>query len=373
MHTAIMIDEGRWRSERAWLNRTVVGLVSAGVQVTRVVPEEDSPDQSVALTASIPLVKQSLPWSQRAQRQRLTSQLGAAGVTLIHALGVDTWSTAVRAGEALGIPVIIDIWARAELSQAIKYARSNTVAGVFAASEGLARSLKKKLDPALIAMIPMGVYIPDLTKEILGGGGGAGAGGGGGENTEGVGAILAGRGAVFDDLAGLLDGFAAVHSKYPESMLFADLDPGMSRRIWDLARRRGILDSFSLIPSVEENRKLVLQADLLLVPTATGRSSSFVLEAMASPMVPILRYDPFVSQPTDREGGRLLEGSTGAIWTDVLDEIIADREHGRVLADGARDWVAATHRMSWQINAMQEAYELILTGGAVRLPISNEG
>ncbi len=361
MHAAIMIDETRWRTERAWFNRTVVGLVAAGVQVTRVVPDEDANDQSVALTASIPLLAPKLPWSQRTQRQHFISQLDDAGVSFIHAMGAQVWQAAIKVGTELNIPVILDIWSRQNLKEVVKYARSSAVAAVFAASEGLAEALKTKLDPALVCLIPMGVYIPDQTKEVLS------------PDKDGVAAILAGRGAIFDDLAGLMDGFAAIHSKFPQSMLFGDLDSWMSKRIWELARKRGILDSFSLIPSVEENRKLVLQADLLLVPTATGRSSSFVLEAMASPMVPILRYDPFVSQPVDRDGGRLLEGSSSGIWSEVLDEVIANKEHGRVLSDGARDWVAATHRMSGQVAKMFDAYELILTGGAVRLPGQNKG
>jgi len=356
MHTAIMIDQPRFRLERAWFNRTVVGLVSAGVQVTRIIPESDPDDDRVSLTASVQVRSANLPWSRRASRDRLAAQLKSGDVSLIHAMGMGVWSDAVEVAGMLEVPVVLDVWSKRGLGHIGRFAKSRVVAAVFAASEGMAGELRKKIEPGLVCTIPIGVYIPEVDKEVLC------------SPERGWAAILSGQGVKTNDLANLIDGFASAHARYPECMLFADLDHKTSARAWDLGKRRGILDSFSLIPSLDQNRRLVMKADILLVPSATGRSSSFLLEAMASPMVAVMAEDPLVSQPADQRGGVLLREIESSNWSAALEKILTQRDFGQQLAEGARSWVAEKHPMSLQVSRMYEAYETVLPGGSVRLP-----
>lgn len=355
MHSAIMIDQHRFRFERAWFNRTVVGLVSAGVQVTRIIPESDPDDDRVALTASVEVRSAKLPWLRRASRDRLAARLNSADISLIHAMGMGVWNDAVEVAKMLEVPVVLDVWSKRGLGQIGRFAKSASVAAVFAACEGMAGELRKKIEPGLVCTIPIGVYIPEGDKEVLC------------SPERGWAAILAGQGVKTNDLANLMDGFTAAHARYPECMLFADLDHKMSARAWDLAKRRGILDSFSLLPSLDQNRRLVMKADLLLVPSATGRSSSFLLEAMASPMVAVMAEDLLVSQPADQRAGVVLREVGSSDWSAALEKILTQHEFGQRLAEGARSWVAQKHAMSVQVSRMYEAYETVLTGGSVRL------
>ncbi len=363
MHIAIMIDHRRFNDERAWFNRTVVGLVSAGVQVTRIVPEEDPDDQCVSLTASVLLEQSIMPWARKSRLESLADQLKSAGVSLIHAMGRSVWHHAVEVGSLADCPVVLDIWAARDVRHVARLSRSATVSGVFSPTTGLTELLKKHINPSLVCTIPIGVHLSEERKNILGDSNLA-------ENTTDSlhpVAVLAGAEARLEHLNEIIDGFAALHATYPGCMLFADIDPAISSKVWLRAQKRGILEAFSMIPSVNRHRRLVMKADILLMPAPTGRSSSFPLEAMAGLMIPIMALDETVSQPTDPKTARLLDQPTAEDWCRVLREILENPEQSRQMATAARDWVAREHRMSSQVSDSYDAYEMVLTGGTVQL------
>ena len=103
------------------------------------------------------------------------------------------------------------------------------------------------------------------------------------------------------------------------------------------------------------------------MPAPTGRSASFPLEAMAGLMIPVMARDETVSQPKDPKTACLLDQPNAEDWCRVLREILENPEQSRQMASAARDWVAREHRMSSQISDSFDAYEMVLTGGAVRL------
>ena len=369
MHIATMIDHQRFRDERGWFNRTVVGLVSAGVQVTRVVPEENSDDQRVSLTASIRMEPSAMPWARRSCLESVAAQLKTGGVSLIHAMGRGVWRDAVEVGARAGCPVVFDIWSAGDVRYAVKLSKSDGVSGIFASTSGLADELRRYIDPALVCTIPIGVHLSEEGKSLFG----DGEQGEMGETDPQPVAVLAGSGAKLEHLYAIIDGFAGMRAEQSGCMLFADIDSSNSGKVWARAQKRGILDGFSMIPSVDLHRRLVMKADILLMPATSGRSSSFTLEAMAGLMVPVMVRDERVSQPPDKIAACLLDDPKAEDWQRVLREIVADPVKSCAIAREARNWVAREHRMSGQISDTYDAYEMVLTGGSVRLDPGRAG
>lgn len=356
MHAALLIDPGHLQRERDWYNRTVVGLLSSGVRITRIMPESELAHDRVALaplvTYHVPLVQALARWRLLTPPQPLTEE----PPNLIHAMGRGAWMPGLAYARHLDCPLVLSIWSEDELKQAVRFARDRHVAGLLPATAELAAELKLVVDPALVCTVPIGVFVPPKARRIFD------------ESTVGVAGILAGHGAPLRAVRIVLDAFAEIASSRPRTMFFADLDPGVDDGAWKHGDRLGILDQLSIIPSVHQHRDLVLNADLLVIPHNTGFAGSFMLEAMAHPMFTVAARDPLLPELSSKPCARIVDAPEDPeAWIDAIQEILSDADEARRLAARAREQVAEDHPMSRQITLLHDVYEKILTGGALKL------
>ncbi len=383
MHVALIIDDDRLQLEQNWVNRIVVGLISVGARVTRLLPEDQPGDQRVALTPVLQYRKNRIPWLDRPDRERLVKQLLAAKPDVLHAMGVGAWDVGLELARAIGCPLVLDIWSATDIAPAVKRTKSSsTVAALIAANESIGATLRDKVEPDLVNVIPIGVYLPESSRPILTNLNVQEAvkqdDAQSSEDTSpsllgGVAAVVMGRGATLSAVQPLLSGFAAIATKYPELMLFADFNEQVSHQAWALAGKLGIRSRMSLIPSVLQHRSSVLGADLLLIPHNTLAANSMLLEALAVPMQVISVVNESIDLLTPHElddtnnGILLLDSGKPKAWATTLTTVLADPHatHKRVML--SRAIIEKRHTTSRQAMMLYETYETILTGDAVKL------
>lgn len=355
MLVALMIDEEIGRCERDWFNRTVVGLISARQRVVRLLPDTMPDDPRVALTPRLTYRASGLPWTLSASIRQMAESLQSPKPDVIHAIGAGAWRGAMTLAGLLDCPVALSVWSREEARAAQRHASSAHLGAVLPAGEALARLCGRGVPRELIQTVPIGVYVAPEPHRILA------------QVEFSVAVVLAGRGAPYSAIEGVIDGFALVAPDFRQVTVFADLDEAVKARAWRRAGDRSVRDQFSLIPDVLEHRELVLSASVLAVPFATGRNNSFLLQAMAAPMATIAVPDPYIDVLYGQDAATLLEHVEPAAWATALRRLLSSPDAARERAESARRIIAQRHSMSAQSDLLCATYERMVTGGNVTL------
>ncbi|GEM_PF-3689377 len=356
MLVALMIDDEIGRCERDWFNRTVVGLLSAGHRVVRLLPDTQPDDPRVALTPHFIYRISGLPWTVNASIRQLCESLQSSKPDVIHAVGAGSWHGALMLAGLLDCPVALSVWSREQAKLVQRHAASANLGAVLPAGEALARDCARSVSRDLIQIVPIGVYVAPEPHRILA------------QVEFSVAVILAGSGAPYAAVECLIDGFAMVAPDFPQVTVFADIDEAVKARSWKRAGDRSVRNQFSIIPDVLEHRELVLSASVLVVPSPTGRNTSFLLQAMAAPMATVAARDAYVDVLDDNDAATILDHIEPAAWATALRRLLSSPDAARERAESARRIIAERHSMSAQSDLLSSTYDRMLTGGNVTLP-----
>lgn len=361
LHVAVIVDEPRLRRERDWFSRTVVGLMSAGVRVTRILPRGVESDDRLALSPEVRYEQGGVWWMRSHWESELAASFGSTTLSVVHAMGRDVWRDAIALGTEHQCPVVLDVWSRREISAAASRARLPIVGGLFAASEALGNALKRKVPEPIVRVVPIGVYTPSEPRPILS------------DMKHGITALVLGWGASLRDVCRMLDGFALIKERFDQFMLFLDLDPRIEDRAWSHAADRGLLEKVSLIPNLEENRQLATGVDLVLIPSVIGEERSIVLQLMAQSAATIAVTDPLSDVLREPGFAKLLKRPTPEQWAQTLREALEEPSITREWAAAGRTMVAQRFSMNRQIEILFDSYTTIVSGGTSKLLDRREG
>ena len=355
MLVALMIDDEIGRGERDWFNRTVIGLLSSGRRVVRLLPEHQLDDPRVALTAHFTYRTTGLPWTLRASIRQLADSLQGGVPDVIHAIGSGSWPGAMALAGLLECPVALSVWSREEARFAQRHAASPCLGALLPAGEALARDCARAVPRDMIQIVPIGVYVAPEPHHILA------------QIEFSVAVVLAGRGAPYPAIEHVIDGLSMVAPDFRQVTIFADLDEAVKARAWKRAGDRSVREQFSIIPDVLEHRELVLSASVLAIPAPTGRHTSFLLQAMAAPMATVAARDPFVDVLDDPQAATILDHVDPAAWATALRRLLSSPDEARACADNARRLITQRHSMTTQSELLTATYDRMLSGGNVAL------
>ncbi|MFG0329083.1 MAG: hypothetical protein ACF8PN_04215 [Phycisphaerales bacterium] len=361
MHAALIIGTEAFDAERAWYDRTVSALMTTGIRITRVLPVDGRFDDRLALAPQVPYGGVCRWWALRpSQRWATLCESFDGGITpdLVHAIGQHAWRPALALAESLERPLAISVWDAKELPQIARLARRDVVAGVLTATPPMAEALRHSIDASLVRCVPLGVYAVERRAPANEARGNA------------VACIVAGRGASLPAIKAFLTGCAEAIGDDPEFMIFADLDRMVEDKAWRHAQSGGLEGRFSLIPPVGRDRLLPLESDLIVVPEATHRASTFVLEAMARRRPVVAARDGVIPALDDASITTLIESGESAEWRDTISAFRNSPASFRDLANRASDWVSDNHAMNSQTELLADTYRWLAKGGAVPLEAS---
>ena len=292
---------------------------------------------------------------RRYQLARLAGTLTKLEATLVHALSGRVWAGALSLARRLDLPLV----AAASAADDVKAApgivrRCGSVRVAFAATtKPLAAALSKRLGPGtLVQMIPPGVHVSSQPRTPP-------------ADRTALGAVITGSGQLDDDYQALLSALPAIIGKYPDAQFFLDGQRQDQHRLWQAARRLGLLANVSLVPHRPSHQKLLLGADVLIQPQALARSRGLTLQAMAQGVPVVARQDPWLDYLIPDDTAWVVDQSDPAVWTQRVCDIIEKPDVAEALGQSARRWVGQKHVAARHV-ALTLALYRQLTGEAFK-------
>lgn len=371
MHAALLADADYLDQELPEFRQLCVGLMDEQVSLTRVVPagavraaskwrvaeqsHDTAPDAGPAdgPLADSPLCGARLTWEasrfsglDHRRLMRLAAPLAAANVTLIHALSRGVWAAAATLGEQLDAAVVFRAanWADAEHAARLARQLRPTRCVLVAASEPLAAELRRRTEN----LVRVETIFPGVHVQVPRAGGRPPGGP--------LCVAVAGDGVLDDDYRALLSGMAQVVAQHPATQFFFDTPRSDPHRLWRETARRGLLANVSFVPRQPGHRDLILRADALVLPQASGRTRSVTLRAMARAVPVLAAEDPALDELTHNHTAWVLPNPDPGAWADVLTRVVEMPSDADDLGLRARAWVHEERLASDQIGRLLNLY-----------------
>ncbi len=367
--------------ERVLLDRLEMGLADEGYRLFHALPREAGEVRAAGeelpgvYSTPLPCALRGLPLtrglrvSSLLDRVRLAAAsedvpVGVAGgvgvgvgvggggrvLDVVHAFGPESWAFAADLARRVGAKLVIEVDSTRVWPQAARAAASAANLGLevrcLCADEPLLGEMQRGAGrwPRGVRAAPgfWGVHVPARARDWSAPR----------DSTSVV--MLAGR----DDPAAVrsaLEGLALAAASVPELMLFVGADLASAMPIFAWCQRLGLEGRLTVLPTIEGQRELVVQADILLIADASGAARTIVLDAMASGMAVIARPDPMVSCLQDGRTARLI----GPAATDVsaaLTGVIHTPAQAATLAASARQYVQTQRLASGYVRQVLGAY-----------------
>ncbi len=393
MHAAVIADPDYLDEELHEFRQLCVGLVSEQVQLTRVLPADavrtaprrgpeaghrearapadaepahqvarrwqtaDHPDTPPGPDrgplANSPLFGERLQWEasrwnglNHRRLMRLAPALNANNVALIHALGRGAWSAAATLGEQLDAAVVFRAadWADAEFAARLARQLRPTRCVLAAASSPLARELQRRTEN----LVRVETVFPGVHAEPL-----RPSGRRPGTPTC---VAVAGDGPLNDAYRSLLAGISLAVGRNPSMQFFFNTPRTDPHRLWREAERRGLMSNVSFVPQQPGHRDLLLMADALVLPQATGRTRGITLRAMARALPVLAVDDPALDELTHDHTAWVLQRPDAAAWAEALTRVAVTPDDAEALGQRARVWAQEERLAGDQIGRLLNLY-----------------
>ncbi len=350
MRALLLIDPDFATRERSMLARVEVGLADEGVRLIHAIPETARLPESDIATRVVTFAPDRLGLTLRGRARNFLrdiesrlSQDATQGIDIVHVIGRRWWALAEQIARELGAALIIEFWRSVSIERAATIARRS-------------QPLLLASDPALLALLDReglgarshlaawGVHAPSKGRRIL--------------RPQRESAIMLvgsarGAGAVQEAIAGAASAIDA------DTLIFVDASLAPKAHIWRIARQHGVLDRLSIIEDMEGARDLVLEGDLLVVPSAMGENRSIVLDAMAHGMLVIAPRDEAIEPLTDPERASLIPETSRSHFRRAIEQALTSPEEAQGRAEGGRAYVTRHRRASGHVSAILDAYERV--------------
>lgn len=351
MHTALLTNTA-WLDEQLRLFRQlVVGLIDEQVRVTQVIPDELAIEEANVFGQVVTWRDSRWPWTRRFRLMRLADELDRLGVDLIHAMDGRLWQAAVRLADRLGVPAVLQaasVFDIREIDRLPRRGPDSRVAFV-AATQPLREAIVSRVsDECPVEVMPLGVYIPEQRSARP-------------SDAGLLCVVVSGTGEVNEDYEALFTAMRALLDEYPQVQFFLDGQRTEQHGLWQLAKRMRLLENVSLVPRRLGHRELLVKADVLVHPQATGRARSLTLQAMAAGLPVLAKADRWVDDLVHDKTAWLVESADSEAWERLLRRVVQSPQEAWALGEQARAWVAQRHQPSTQVASTAALYRR-LTG-----------
>jgi hypothetical protein len=332
---AMFISKNRLEQEHGMLNRLAVGLMNEGEQVTRVLPhfEGDTPPDFEKAVSLIPKfhTQFSLPFLQRNEIiLTLSNALKKAKITSIVAFGHETLQLSIAVASILQVPIYQEI---ISMLEAKRVKKNTPVTRWIGATPSIERAITERVGEGRSALMPLGVATigEHIASDC---------------NPTTFIAIL----QASDDPKSTTKLLHALKA-YPNTHIFLELDGKNDHKIWSAVEEANLLERTTCLQNIAALRSLIIETDLVILPSSQMPVRTVLLEAMACG-VPVLAnkiagFDMLI----DGETALIATGS----WEGPLKTILGDHDLRSRLSLAATSLVATNYGSAAQINAFQAA------------------
>ncbi|MDP7009597.1 MAG: glycosyltransferase [Phycisphaerales bacterium] len=335
---ALLTSQDRIDQEHGMLNRLAVGLMNDGDQVMRVIPPytTDIPpeyEQSVSLIPKLH-IPFTVPYLHRKEQIRtLTDVLSREKVTTLVCFGTEAKKLGSVAAPQLEASLICEVLSMREAS---KVKKSAPVTRWFGATPSLERTIRDRVGEDRAAFVPLGVAPAPPPAEQF--------------NPETKFAVVLHASDCPKSTFQILDAIKEI----PEIHLLLELGGKKDHKIWSAIAQTNLLARTTCLKDVAALRPLILQADLILLPSHLMPVRTILLEAME-------RNVPVIA-PTIPGFDFLVEGETyisvKGSWEEPLRRVLSDQELANRIGESATSLIASNYSSAAQIAALQAAVTL---------------
>jgi glycosyltransferase involved in cell wall biosynthesis len=370
-------------AERSLLQLLAVGLADEGFAVVHGVPRV-SPTQAELRADSLgvfapPVVyaDRGLPFTEGLRARLLTEALerspsgplsvaATGSVDLVHVFGQDAWSMAQRVARRAPARLVIEICDKSDVQTAsvwLTTSLSQTAVWFNCADAALAQALSAKVPMAAqtrvaVTVSPWGVHVPEHPHKIL--------------NPHAEHAIILwippdlARTSQPDMFAPLLVALRNRLAKGKALSVLVDESvlarQATKARLLDQARSLGgaIREAICPVPSLYSAIELTHHADMLLIPLAEGRKSTFVLRSLAAGVPTVARADDCASHLRAETSALLVTENTSSRWAEAIDRLLDHPAEASQLSAKARQYVRESALASTWVSAVARQYDAIL-------------
>ncbi len=351
MQTALLTNTA-WLDEQLRLFRQlVVGLIDEQVRVVQVVPDHLAPGEANVFGQVVTWRDSRWPWTRRLRLLRLADELDRLDIEIVHAMDGRLWQAAVRLADRLQVPAVLQAASVLDIREIDRLPRRGPESRLafVAATEALREAIVNRLGGQYpVEVIPLGVYVAEQRSARP-------------KSSDTLCVVVSGTGEPDEDYEGLFVAIRSLLDDYPHIQFFLDGQRSEQHGLWQMARRMRLLENMSLVPRRLGHRELLVKADLLIQPQATGRARTLTLQAMAAGVPVLAKPDRWVDDLVEGRTAWLVDPPGAEGWERLLRRVAEQPEEAWALGERARAWVAARHQPSAQVAATVALYRR-LTG-----------
>lgn len=354
MHIALIIDKERLLLERDSINRLMVGLVTEGIRVTRIVPDSldhqwiEAGESRVSLVHHLDTPMPTFPLLRSLRCRRLAETMHGSIPDAFHAFGITAWDLGRDLADAMDRPVILETCSPAESKHLPTGRAARNVAAYVCPTDALAGTLSTRVTRERVLVVPPGVRAPDSPTELF-------------RNPEdAISLAIIGSGRDVPAYEVVLTALGSITADYPQLNIFLELPGRRSRSIWRIVERLGLLGNVSCLDHAAGLRRHLTRCDAMLIPEEFGELRILMLDAMAAGLPIIAPSDPCLSMLEDQINALLMTDGRSGQWERNLRRLLSDPEEARALGRMGRDRMQCDYTSTRQVARMIDAYEQIL-------------
>jgi hypothetical protein len=359
MQVALITDNTWLDEELGQFKHLIVGMLDENVRVVQVVPEGTDDEYLSAFGQKLFYGHFGRLPLRRWFLKKITPKLNEMNVTLLHALNSRCWRGSADMARKLDLPLVLSLASGTELDLAAKLHKQEPTLriGWLAATEPLARGLRDRIGPeTAVQTVRIGVHLPEKPNfEIH-------------PPQEHIPCLIVTGNGTFDAAYDhLFLGLAHVIAKHHQLQVFLDVQGHYQHRFWNAAKKRSLLGNVSFVPHRLGHRDLMLHADMLVAPQATGDARSLMLQAMAQGIPIVAQIDPWLDYLIDNQTARLIDKPDALQWCDTICELLDDRLLMQHISRRSREWIDEHHVPAEQVQEIMSFYRKI-SGESIPFP-----
>ena len=339
MTVAMVISKDRLEQEHAMFNRLVVGLLDAGNQVIRVVPETETDElpyyeQSVSLAKRIatPMPISRLLRSER--KETLIEQFEKNEVKMIVGFGKDAIQVAMDVGKAIDVPIMCEVVSMRG-AKAVK--KKSPIWRWLAATPSIEKEIERRVGIERVALVPLGVT--------------------GYSNEENIDISKKNCIVVLDASGNAKQTRAVLESLRSNSNvhIFLELIGKHEHRIWKIVQQLEMHHCVTCLRDTSELRTLIMHCDLLVIPNNTMPLRSILLEAMLQRVPVVCTALPGFDMLIDEETAIVVRND----WKSAIDTLLDSGPEASAIGDNGAALIKEKYASATQIAAFEAAFTLI--------------
>lgn len=365
MRALILTDADTAAREGVMLSRLEVGLLAQSVRILYAEPSDEQLHiDAESLITGLNYVSGGSILTLKARARQLVREVDetigfddptTSRLDLVHAIGSGAWNMALHTAAASGAHLAIEVLSAKDLdrvrpfeNRALRALSEDNRMAWLSPGTSMSEALRTTARKVPVLNTFWGAHTSEAPRQATHA-----------DRLPSV-AILTG-GHQADRLSALLDAIKqyAPPAAGQRPLVFLDEHAVSRNRVAAKhARKLGLNDRLSIVPSLEHSRSLTLCCDLLILPDADGQHRSIILDAMAHGVLVLAASDPLLADLLRHNTTALLtERHDAESWLKLLNTAFSGAGELDAIRTRAKDFVRGERTASAQVDSIASAYD----------------